>query len=71
MSSKNEGRVRKPLSVRGCTLQVRQSRSHLYIRSSMPSSNRGCQNRWFYLQNDYGGLSDFTGMVVIECPKKW
>ena len=37
----------------------------------MPSSNRGWQNRWFYLQNDYGGLSDFTGMVVIECPKKW
>jgi hypothetical protein len=37
----------------------------------MPSLNRGWQNRWFYLRNDYDSLLDFTGMVVKECPEKW
>ena len=71
MSSRNEGGVNKPLKVRGCTLQVRQSRSHLYIRSLMPSSNRGWQNGWFYLRNDHGLLLEFTGMMVKECLEKW
>lgn len=71
MSSRNVGGVNKPLKVRGYTLQVRQSRSHLYIRSLMPSSNRGWQNGWFYLRNDHGLLLEFTRMMVKECLEKW
>jgi len=29
------------------------------------------EERMVLPQNDYGGLPDFTGMVVMECPKKW
>jgi len=37
----------------------------------MPSSNWGWQNGWFYLQNDGGLLSAYTGKKVTECPVKW
>jgi hypothetical protein len=37
----------------------------------MPSSNRGWQNGWFYLQNDFGSLPKYTGLVVTERPEKW
>ena len=71
MSSRNEGGKKRPLWAGGCTLQLCQSRSHLYIRSNMPTSNRGWQNGWFYLQNDGGLLPEYTGKMVVECPTKW
>ena len=71
MSSRNEGGEKRPLRAGGCTLQLHQSRSHLYIRSNMPSSNRGWQNRWFYLRNNGGLLPEYTGRMVVECPVKW
>jgi hypothetical protein len=71
MSSRNEGGEKRPLRVGGCTLQLRQSSSHLYIRSNMPSSNRGWQNEWFYLRNDGGLLPEYTRKMVVECPAKW
>ena len=37
----------------------------------MPSSNRGWQSGWFYLQNDGGLLLEYTGKMVTECPQKW
>ena len=37
----------------------------------MPTSNRGWQSGWFYLQNDGGLLSAYTGKMVTECPQKW
>ena len=71
MSSRNEGREKRPLRVGGCTLQLRQSRSSTYIRSIMLSSNRGWQNGWFYLWNDHGLLPEYTRNMVLECPAKW
>jgi len=37
----------------------------------MPTSNRGWQNGWFYLRNDGGLLSEYTGKMVVECLEKW
>ena len=37
----------------------------------MPSSNRGWQNRWFYLRNDGGLLPEFSEKMVVECLAKW
>jgi len=37
----------------------------------MPSSNRGWQNGWFYLQNDHDLLPEYTGKMVLECLAKW
>jgi hypothetical protein len=71
MTSRNEGGEKRPLREDGCMLQLRQSHSHSYIRSIMPSSNRGWQNGWFYLQNDGGLLPEYTGKMVHECPTKW
>jgi hypothetical protein len=50
----------------GCTLQVCQERSGLYIPAQLTSSNRGWQESWFYLCNDDGRLPSYTGHVVIE-----
>ena len=71
MSARYEGGEKIPLWVGGCTLQLRQSRSHQYIWSIMPSSNRGWQNGWFYLLNDDGLLPGYTGKMMTECPAKW
>jgi hypothetical protein len=71
MSSRHEGGEKRPLRVGGCTLQLRQSRSHAYIRSVMSSSNQGWQNGWFYLRNDGGLLPEYTWKMVLECPTKW
>jgi hypothetical protein len=66
MSSQNEGGEKRPLRAGGCTLQLRQSRSSLYIRSLMPSLNQGWQNGWFYLWNDHGLLLEYMGKMVTE-----
>ena len=71
MSARYEGGEKIPLRVGGCTLQLRQARSHQYIWSTMPLSNRGWQSGWFYLRNDGGLLPGYTGKTVTECPPKW
>ena len=71
MSTRYEGGEKIPLWVGGCTLQLRQTRSREYIWSAMPTSNRGWQSGWFYLQNDGGLLSGYTRKMVVECPAKW
>ena len=71
MSARYVGGEKFPLRDGGCTLQLRQQRSSQYIWSAMPSSNRGWQNRWFYLRNDGGLLSAYTGKMVMESPQKW
>ena len=72
LSTRNMGKgVRIPLRVGGCTLQLRQSRSELYIRSAMTTSKRGWQNGWFYLRNDGNRLPPYTGKIVAEAPEEW
>ena len=71
MSSHHEGGERRPLRACCCTLNLRQSRSHQYICSTMPTSNRGWQNGWFYLRNNSRLLSEYTGKMVVEFPVKW
>ena len=71
MSARYEGGEKIPLRVVGCTLQLRQARSHQYIWSAMPSSKRGWQSGWFYLRNDGGLLPEYTKKMVTECPLKW
>jgi len=71
MSARYEGGEKIPLRVGGCTLQLCQARSHQYIWSAMPSSNRGWQSGWFYLRNNGGLLLGYTGKMVTECPQKW
>jgi hypothetical protein len=44
----------------GCTLQLRSGRAQQYIPASLVSSNKGWQNRWFYLRNDDGMLPPFS-----------
>ena len=66
MSSRNEGGELRPLRAGGCTLQLRQSHSHLYIRSIMPLSYRGWQNGLFYLRNGGGLLPEYTENMVLE-----
>ncbi|XP_021303727.1 uncharacterized protein LOC110430389 [Sorghum bicolor] len=71
MSARYVGKEKIPLRADGCTLQLRQQRSGLYIWSTMPSSNRGWQSAWFYLRNDGGLLPKYTGKMVTEAPQKW
>jgi len=71
MSARYEGGEKIALRVGGCTLQLRQARSHQYIWSAMPSSNRGWQSGWFEIRNDDGLLPEYTGKMVTECPLKW
>jgi hypothetical protein len=48
----NGGGSQKMVRAGGCTLQVRQERSSLYIPAQLTSLNRGWQEGWFYLRND-------------------
>ena len=63
--------TRKTTRAGGCTLQVRQSRQHLYILAQLASSNRRWYTSWFYLHNDDGGLPPYIGWIVEDCPEKW
>jgi hypothetical protein len=65
------GGLRKMVRAGGCTLQVRQERSSLYIPTQLTSSNRGWQEGWFYLRNDNIRLPPYTGRIVTERPPKW
>jgi hypothetical protein len=53
-------KVRMAVRAGGCTLQLRSGRAQQYIPASLVSSNKGWQNRWFYLRNDDGMLPPFS-----------
>jgi hypothetical protein len=55
----------------GCTLQLRSGRAQQYISASLVSSNKGWQNRWFYLRNDDGVLPPFSQRVVTAADDNW
>jgi hypothetical protein len=55
----------------GCTLQLRSGRAQQYIPASLASSNKGWQNRWFYLRNDGGMLPPFSQRVVTAAAMNW
>jgi hypothetical protein len=55
----------------GCTLQLRSGRAQQYILASLVSSNKGWQNRWFYLRNDDGVLPPFSQRVVTAAGDNW
>jgi hypothetical protein len=57
-------KVRMVVRAGGCTLQLRSGRAQHYIPASLVSSNKGWQNRWFYLRNDDGMLPPFSQRVV-------
>jgi hypothetical protein len=54
-----------------CTLQLRSGRAQQYIPASLVSSNKGWQNRWFYLRNDDGVLPPFSQWVVTAAGDNW
>jgi hypothetical protein len=53
-------KVRMAVRAGGCTLQLRLRRAQQYIPATLASSNKGWQNRWFYLWNDGGMLPPFS-----------
>jgi hypothetical protein len=55
----------------GCTLQLRSGRAQHYIPASLVSSNKGWQNRWFYLRNDDEMLPPFSQCVVTAAGDNW
>jgi hypothetical protein len=64
-------KVRMAVRAGGCTLQLRLGRAQQYIPASLVSSNKGWQNRWFYLRNDGGMLTLFSQQVVTAAGTKW
>jgi hypothetical protein len=64
-------KVRMAVRAGGCTLQLRPGRAQQYIPASLVSSNKGWQNRWFYLQNDGGMLPPFSQRVVTAVGMNW
>jgi hypothetical protein len=57
-------KVRMAVRAGDCTLQLRPGRTQQYIPASLVSSNKGWQNRWFYLQNDDGMLPPVSSSEV-------
>jgi hypothetical protein len=64
-------KVRMAVRAGGCTLQLRQGRAQQYIPATLASSNKGWQNRWFYLRNDGGMLPSFSQRVVTAAGTNW
>jgi hypothetical protein len=69
--SMNVKKVRMAVRAGGCTLQLRSGRAQQYIPASLVSSNKGWQNRWFYLRNDDGVLPPFSQRVVTAAVNNW
>ena len=63
--------VRRPVRAGGLTLHLRGSRKDLNIPCTMMSNNYEWDERWFYLRNDGGRLSAYTGKVLTEKPDAW
>jgi hypothetical protein len=64
-------KVRMAMWAGGCTLQLRSGWAAQYIPASLVSSNKGWQNRWFYLQNDDRMLPPFSQRVVTAAGDNW
>jgi hypothetical protein len=64
-------KVRMAVRAGGCTLQLRSGHAQQYIPASFVSSNKGWQNRWFYLRNDDGMLPSFSQRVVTAAGNNW
>jgi hypothetical protein len=64
-------KVRMAVRAGSCTLQLRSGRASQYIPASLVSSNKGWQNRWFYLWNDDGMLPPFSQRVVTAAGDNW
>jgi hypothetical protein len=70
-ASTNVKKVRMAVQAGGCTLQLRLGRAQQYIPASLVSSNKGWQNRWFYLWNDDEMLLSFSQRVVTAAGNNW
>jgi hypothetical protein len=64
-------KVRMAVRAGGCTLQLRPGHAQQYIPATLASSNKGWQNRWFYLRNDGGMLPPFSQRVVTAAGTNW
>jgi hypothetical protein len=64
-------KVRMAVRAGGCTLQLRPGRTQQYIPATLASSNKGWQNRWFYLRNNGGMLPPFSQRVVTAAGTNW
>jgi hypothetical protein len=71
VASTDVKKVRMAVRASGCTLQLRSGRAQQYIPASLVSSNKGWQNRWFYLRNDDGMLPPFSQRVVTAAGDNW
>jgi hypothetical protein len=70
-SPTGERKVHAAVRASGCILQLRQSRASLYISTTLASSNKGWQRRWFYLRNDGELLPPFSQRVVTVAADAW
>jgi hypothetical protein len=64
-------KVHMAVRASGYTLQLRPGHTQQYIPASLVSSNKGWQNRWFYLRNDGGMLPPFSQQVVTAAGINW
>jgi hypothetical protein len=64
-------KVRMAVRAGGYTLQLRSGHAQQYIPASLLSSNKGWQNRWFYLRNDGEMLPPFSQRVVTAAGNNW
>jgi hypothetical protein len=71
VASTDMKKVRMVVRAGGCTLQLRSGRVAQYIPASLVSSNKGWQNRWFYIRNDDGMLPPFSQRVVTAAGNNW
>jgi hypothetical protein len=71
VSSTDEKKVCMAVRAGGCNLQLRSGRAQQYIPGSLVSSNKGWQNRWFYLRNDDEVLPPFSQQVVTAAADNW
>jgi hypothetical protein len=64
-------RVRHVVRAGGYTQQLRLDRVQLYIPTTLTSSNKGWQSRWFYLCNDDEQLLAIMHRVVLGAGERW
>jgi hypothetical protein len=63
--------VRHTVRVGGCMLHLCSNRVALYIPTTLTSSNKGWQSRWFYLRNDDGWLPAFMYRIILRAEERW
>jgi len=62
---------RRPIHASGFTIHVREQKRDLYIPNMMTLNNRVRDKAWFYLRNDKGALSAYTGKILTDKPDVW